>query len=55
MGLNINFDEMEVYLKIEPSDTSRLHLIFTSKKDEQMQIEFAFNEETSQRLYQSIY
>ena len=48
MGLNINFDEIgSCILKLKLSDTSRLHLIFTSKKrDEQMQIEFAFNEET---------
>tara|TARA_B100000519_G_C13958025_1_gene303920 strand:- start:224 stop:535 length:312 start_codon:yes stop_codon:yes gene_type:complete len=33
MGLNINFDEIgSCILKLKPSDTSRLHLIFTSKK-----------------------
>ena len=49
IGLNINFDEMgSCILKMKSTDTSRLHLVFTSKKrDEQMQIEFAFNEETS--------
>ena len=49
IGLNINFDEMgSCILKMKSTDTSRLHLVFTSKKrDEQMRIEFAFNEQTS--------
>ena len=49
IGLNINFDEIgNCILKLKQADTSRLQLIFTSKKrDEQMQIEFALNEETS--------